>query len=30
MDPANPRTSRLACLSAIAALQRRQGVFRFT
>ncbi len=30
MDPTNPRTSRLACLSAVAALQRRQGVFRLT
>jgi aspartate dehydrogenase len=30
MDPANPRTSRLAGLSAVAALQRRQGVFRLT
>jgi aspartate dehydrogenase len=30
MDPANPRTSRLAELSAVAALQRRHGVFRLT
>lgn len=30
MDPANPRTSRLAALSAVAALQRRHGVFRLT
>lgn len=30
MDPVNPRTSRLAGLSAVAALQRRHGVFRFT
>jgi aspartate dehydrogenase len=30
MDPSNPRTSRLAGLSAIAALQRRHGVFRLT
>jgi aspartate dehydrogenase len=30
MDPGNPRTSRLAGLSAIAALQRRHGVFRLT
>jgi aspartate dehydrogenase len=30
MDPNNPRTSRLAGLSAVAALQRRHGVFRLT
>jgi aspartate dehydrogenase len=30
MDPQNPRTSRLAALSAVAALQRRHGVFRLT
>ena len=30
MDPTNPRTSRLAGLSAVAALQRRDGVFRLT
>lgn len=30
MDPGNPRTSRLAGLSAVAALQRRYGVFRLT
>lgn len=30
MDPSNPRTSRLAGLSAVAALQRRHGVFRLT
>jgi len=30
VDPANPRTSRLAELSAVAALQRRHGVFRLT
>lgn len=29
-DPANPRTSRLAGLSAVAALQRRKGAFRLT
>ncbi len=30
MDPGNPRTSRLAGLSAVAALQRREAVFRLT
>ncbi|HKV43955.1 MAG TPA: aspartate dehydrogenase [bacterium] len=30
MDPTNPRTSRLAGLSAVAALQRRGGAFRLT
>jgi aspartate dehydrogenase len=30
MDSTNPRTSRLAGLSAIAALQRREAVFRLT
>lgn len=30
MDPGNPRTSRLAGLSAIAALQQRDAVLRFT
>ncbi len=30
MDPGSPRTSRLAGLSAVAALQRREAVFRLT
>lgn len=30
LDPGNPRTSRLAGLSAVAALQRREAVFRLT
>src|SRR5262249_33913175 len=30
LDPGTPRASRLAGLSAVAALQRREGVFRLT